>query len=125
MKRFLEAVEFDDLGFQHENNLLGNVGRAVAAALGVDGRRYEEARPRLFETYVERLGEIIDGERAKLFRAAFVARKDAENRFLLAQGGWGRAALDRLEATARQRDLELSENPFPPECLGCPKVEGW
>jgi len=77
------------------------------------------------DLHEQSLAEVLDGERAKLFRAVFVARKDAENRFLFAQGGWGRAALDRLEATAAQRDLELSENPFPPECLGCPKVDGW
>lgn len=33
--------------------------RAVAVALGIDGRLYEEARQRLFDTYVERLGEIM------------------------------------------------------------------
>lgn len=77
------------------------------------------------DLHTQSLGEILDGPQATAFRAPFVARKHAERRFRAAQRGWGGEGLRRLERTARRRDLELEQAPFPPECRGCPKADGW
>ena len=71
------------------------------------------------------LQEILASERARAFVAPFEARCEAERRFLAAQGGWGTAALERLERTAEERSEALARTPFPPSCAGCPKARGW
>jgi len=111
----------------------GVVTPCVNLGLPIDGRivrfseqgEQETTSVEWGDLHTQSLQEILAGDRAEHFRAPFYARKAAERRFLLAQRGWGVAALQRLERAARQRDLELARSPFPSECEGCPKAEGW
>ena len=111
----------------------GRVAPCVNLGLPVDGaiirrsgeEKYEVDQVFWGDLHEQPLHEILDGAPANRFRAPFVARKAAEQRFLDARKGWGPPALRRLDRADRRRQAELINNPFPPECRGCPKADGW
>lgn len=111
----------------------GRVGPCVNLLPPVEGRIRRcsdsgavEVRPVAFgDLHDAPLRVILSSAARRRFTALFEARRAAERRFLAAQGGWGSAALERLERADAERSRALAESPFPTACAGCPKALGW
>jgi MoaA/NifB/PqqE/SkfB family radical SAM enzyme len=74
------------------------------------------------------LSEILTGEARREFTAPLHRRSEADHKYRewgLLASGWGVVALADLDRAYGELERELDENPFPPACRGCPKIEGW
>jgi MoaA/NifB/PqqE/SkfB family radical SAM enzyme len=74
------------------------------------------------------LSEILSGEARREFTAPIYRRCEADDRYRewgLVGSGWGVVALADLDQAYEKLEQELAQNPFPPECRGCPKARGW
>ena len=74
------------------------------------------------------LSEILVGAARREFSAPLHRRCDADGRYRewgLLPSGWGVVALADLDRAYGELERDLEENPFPPQCRGCPKAVGW
>jgi MoaA/NifB/PqqE/SkfB family radical SAM enzyme len=74
------------------------------------------------------LSELLSGDARREFTAPLYRRCEADDRYRewgLLASGWGVVALTDLDRAYEKLERELAQHPFPPECRGCPKVDGW
>jgi MoaA/NifB/PqqE/SkfB family radical SAM enzyme len=72
------------------------------------------------------LPELLQTSTCEEFTAPFVARLEAERRFLSGLGDtFGLEALERLDRADEAREQALAMAPFPQACRACPKQVGW
>lgn len=112
----------------------GRVGPCVNLLLPISSSipRYTskgciEITPRCFGRLSDRaLPDILEGSEFHTFTAPFIARFEANQRFLAeADGGYGTTALKRIDAADDRLSKSLEKNPFPKDCQGCHKQSGW